>query len=492
MSKNLLFDEEVIKAKRIFNVVEQNSKKPLNYIYKHKNLYTKIGHNKYINNKQKFRNTEVVVKITSGSKHYQAFSKHIDYISRDGNVELITNEYEAFLGNQEKLELKNIFRNEGAPIPQYNQEKRERKHTINMVFSMKEHEDVPQDKLKVAVIESLKKIYPDNLFVVAFHGDTDNPHCHVCLKVANKHGKRIHIKKADLANMRLQFAKELNKLGIDAKATFNEKFRQYIAKEQEQDKSNSISKLHYYEVLDYGKAPYKFATDKNAKESFFVKYKTKKGITTIWGKDLERVIRQNQVVKGEFVKFRTIGAKNIPLQIQKETKTHHLVLEKMIKQVVWDCSVIGREKEFVYLKNEPIRQHYKILQSIPKKHIRMIKEDYGNHQTINDIKQQTIQQTHDYKEQNYDKRNYYKGYRQRILSESNINRNRKKAKRARYNIHATTNRKFVRVLPKLPMVYNQPRVAMLLQQNALPNIFKERSEKPNTNVRWADIGINRD
>lgn len=105
----------------------------------------------------------------------------------------------------------------------------------------------------------------------------------------------------------------------------------------------------------------------------------------------------------------------------------------MIKQVVWDCSVIGREKEFVYLKNEPIRQHYKILQSIPKKHMRMIKEDYGNHQTINDIKQQTIQQTHDYKEQNYDKRNYYKGYRQRILSESNINRNRKKQ-----NEHDTT------------------------------------------------------
>ena len=46
--------------------------------------------------------------------------------------------------------------------------------------------------------------------------------------------------------------------------------------------------------------------------------------------------------------------------------------------------------------------------------------------------------------------------------------------------------------PKAPYGYNQPRAAMLLQQNALPNIFKERSEKPNANVRWADIGINRD
>ncbi|EAL55771.1 hypothetical protein CCOA0017, partial [Campylobacter coli RM2228] len=32
------------------------------------------------------KNTEVVVKITSGSKNSQALSKHLDYISREGNV----------------------------------------------------------------------------------------------------------------------------------------------------------------------------------------------------------------------------------------------------------------------------------------------------------------------------------------------------------------------------------------------------------------------
>lgn len=64
-----------------------------------------------------------------------------------------------------------------------------------MVFSMKTHSTTPKEKLQQATITSLKKIYPNNFFVVAFHGDTDNPHCHICLKIADKNGKRINPKK---------------------------------------------------------------------------------------------------------------------------------------------------------------------------------------------------------------------------------------------------------------------------------------------------------
>ncbi|WP_181881830.1 hypothetical protein [Helicobacter sp. MIT 14-3879] len=44
------------------------------------------------------KNTEVVIKITSGSKNSQAFSKHLYYISCKGNVELITSDFDRYLG----------------------------------------------------------------------------------------------------------------------------------------------------------------------------------------------------------------------------------------------------------------------------------------------------------------------------------------------------------------------------------------------------------
>lgn len=151
------------------------------------------------------KNTEVVVKITSGSKNSQALSKHLDYISRKGNVELITSDFDRYVGEDEILEVKRIFKNEGAPIPLYKEGAKEKRHTINMVFSMKEHSTTPKEKLQQATITTLKRVYPNNFFTIAFHADTDNPHCHICLKVADKNGKRINPKKADLANLRAEF-----------------------------------------------------------------------------------------------------------------------------------------------------------------------------------------------------------------------------------------------------------------------------------------------
>lgn len=93
-----------------------------------------------------------------------------------------------------------------------------------MVFSMKEHSTTPKEKLQQVVIATLKK-YIQTFFVLAFHGDTDDPHCHICLKVADKNGKRINLRKADIANLRVKFAKALNELGVEAKAT-NKKQRE--------------------------------------------------------------------------------------------------------------------------------------------------------------------------------------------------------------------------------------------------------------------------
>ncbi len=169
MSRSIrIFDDEII-AKKVFTKIENASKLPLNYINKNRDKYTKdIKTSKLISKNMFRKNTEVVVKITSGSKNSQALSKHLDYISRDRNVELITNDFDRYVGEDEILEVKRIFKNEGSPIPLY-KEGAKKRHTINMVFSMKEHSTTPKEKLQQSVITILKRMYPNNFFVVAFH-----------------------------------------------------------------------------------------------------------------------------------------------------------------------------------------------------------------------------------------------------------------------------------------------------------------------------------
>ena len=75
-----IFDDEVV-ARKVFTKIENASKLPLNYINKNRDKYTKdIKTGKLVSKNMFRKNTEVVVKITSGSKNSQALSRHIDYI----------------------------------------------------------------------------------------------------------------------------------------------------------------------------------------------------------------------------------------------------------------------------------------------------------------------------------------------------------------------------------------------------------------------------
>ncbi|MBZ7942838.1 MobP1 family relaxase [Campylobacter molothri] len=422
MSRSIrIFDDEII-AKKVFTKIENASKLPLNYINKNRDKYTKdIKTGKLVSKNMFRKNTEVVVKITSGSKNYQALLKHLDYISRDGNVELITNDFDKYIGKDEILEVKRIFKNEGAPIPLYKEGAKEKRHTINMVFSMKEHSTTPKEKLQQAAIIALKKSYPNNFFVLAFHADTDNPHCHICLKVADKNGKRINPKKADLANLRSEFAKALNELGVEAKAT---------SKKQRE-------------------ANYQFSTDKNAKKSYYVSYKTKKGITTIWGQDLERVIKENKVLRGEYARFKIVGQEDYEIRKKVKINNKWQEVSKILKKPIWDVSVIGREKDLKQINKAKTTKKYKIIQE----------------KGVNN------------------ERDYIKQYRQRVLQELG---NKSIIRR-----EVAQERNSMRVLSKQPMVFNTKRTQMLLHINALNQLQQGERRRTDNILRWTSARNNK-
>ncbi|EAJ1255097.1 spore coat protein CotH [Campylobacter lari] len=451
-----IFDDEVV-ARKVFTKIENASKLPLNYINKNRDKYTKdIKTGKLVSKNMFRKNTEVVVKITSGSKNSQALSRHIDYISRKGNVELITNDFDKYIGEDEILEVKKNFKNEGAPIPLYKEGAKEKRHTINMVFSMKEHSTTPKEKLQQATITSLKRMYPNNFFVVAFHGDTDNPHCHICLKVADKNGKRINPKKADLANLRIEFAKALNELGVEAKAT-NKKQREInidqeysikLNKEKQIYKTPKI-KMHYYQVMDFGEANYKFSTDKNAKKSYYVSYKTKKGITTIWGQDLERVVKENKVLRGEYARFKIVGQEEYEIKRKVKIKNKWQEVVKTLKKPIWDVSVIGREKELKQMVKITDTKKYKIIQ-----------QEKG----INN------------------ERDYREIYKQRVLQELGV--------KSFGGREITKERNSMRVLSKQPMVYDTKRTQMLLHINELNQLQQGERRRADNILRWTSVGNN--
>ncbi len=275
------------------------------------------------------------------------------------------------------------------------------------------------------------------------------------MKVADKNGKRINPKKADLANLRAEFAKALNELGVEAKAT-NKKQREVEINQEFSVKLNANNeinqapkiKMHYYQVMDFGEANYQFSTDKNAKKSYYVSYKTKKGITTIWGQDLERVVRENKVLRGEYARFKIVGQEEYEIKRKAKINNKWQEVVKTLKKPIWEVSVIGREKDLKQINKAKTTKKYKIIQ------------DKG----VNN------------------ERDYTKQYRQRVLQELG---NKSAIRR-----ETAQERNSMRILSKQPMVHNTKRTQMLLHINALNQLQQGERGRSDNILRWTSARNN--
>lgn len=162
------------------------------------------------------RSPEVMVKITSkknAGKGMVTIRNHLDYISRNGKVQLEDHEGRLLNG---KADVTDIKKDWAAEIPEISH----RRETINVMFSMKK--GTPLEAVKVAVREYLKEEFGGkHEYLFALHTDTDNPHVHVVIKMSpiRKKDKRLNPRKNDLQRWREGFAENLRKLGIDANAT---------------------------------------------------------------------------------------------------------------------------------------------------------------------------------------------------------------------------------------------------------------------------------
>jgi len=367
MARRIIEDEWELKARRVYQRIELSSNTVYNYKKKKDEweLKTKKVYSSK-EDKDNPRSKEAVIKITSKSKYLESFKRHIEYITRDYTLALYDNDGIEYKGEEAIKEFVEFYNFDGA-IPLYKDIKgKERNEVINFVFSMKEHSTTPKEEFLKAVIKTIKNKYPNNPSCFSFHGDTDNPHIHCDLRIQDINGYRINLKHKDRYDLRREFARNLRDLGIEAYATFltenawhkkdesydkdidfTQRNNKIIQENSYKDKKNiNTPKKHHYEVISFGKAKYKF--NEAAKDSFFVKYKTTKGnIVDIWSEDLQRLVKENNIKVGEFVKFKIVDKKEIQTKKKKfnhKTKKWEVYTKTSFKNIR-DVSILGREEK---------------------------------------------------------------------------------------------------------------------------------------------------
>lgn len=160
------------------------------------------------------RSPEVMVKISGSGKNIGQVKAHLDYIARNGDVELEDERGEVYRGKDDINELRDMWDQSGYKIPTSGKAKRE---TFNIVLSMPPGTDRPS--VKNAARAFAKDQFPNHQYAFAAHDDEEHPHVHLAVKAVSLRGVRLNPRKADLQNYRESFADHLRDNGVAANAT---------------------------------------------------------------------------------------------------------------------------------------------------------------------------------------------------------------------------------------------------------------------------------
>lgn len=160
---------------------------------------------------------EVMVKITNrrgGQNGMGAIRAHLDYISRNGEVDLEDQDGNLISGRPEVRDLAQMWRVAGRGIT----ETSTRREAFNVMLSM------PPGTDRAAVKDAARAFAREELgeqrdYVFAAHDDEAHPHVHIVVLVRGRGGRRLNPRKADLQRWRERFAQELRDRGVEANAT---------------------------------------------------------------------------------------------------------------------------------------------------------------------------------------------------------------------------------------------------------------------------------
>jgi hypothetical protein len=157
---------------------------------------------------------EVMVKITGSSSGMNRVKGHLDYISRNGQVELVNESGQAINGVAELRALREQLK--ASQIPD-DSKKRE---FIHVIFSMPP--GTGDKQVREAVAQFCQEEFSNRRYVMAQHHDTDHSHVHVCVStrdIDRADEARLNPRKDDLFRWRQGFADKLREQGVEAAAS---------------------------------------------------------------------------------------------------------------------------------------------------------------------------------------------------------------------------------------------------------------------------------
>lgn len=167
------------------------------------------------------RTPEVMIKVLNrGAFTARAVSKHVRYISRDGDVNLESEAGEVLQDDREDhLEGWDLDLEEARPHSRLDAGRRDAPRLVHkIIFSM------PARTPPSMVLESVRDFAREEFalkhrYLLALHTDQPHPHVHMVIKATSEQGHRLYIRKSTLKEWRHEFAKHLRHHGVAANAS---------------------------------------------------------------------------------------------------------------------------------------------------------------------------------------------------------------------------------------------------------------------------------
>ncbi|MGA0608318.1 relaxase/mobilization nuclease domain-containing protein [Phenylobacterium sp. VNQ135] len=161
------------------------------------------------------RTPEVMVKVTGRTRDGAHLRAHLDYISRNGQLELEDADGAMLVGRRDVADLAQ----EWASAAQNDSRRRiDAPVSVSVVLSM------PAGTNEIALRDAARAFAADLFagrhdYVFTLHTDTPRPHVHLSICARGFAGERLSPKKADLEVWRQTFAQALRDRGVEAEAT---------------------------------------------------------------------------------------------------------------------------------------------------------------------------------------------------------------------------------------------------------------------------------
>jgi hypothetical protein len=148
--------------------------------------------------------------------------RHVEYLGRDGELELETDEGERWAGDDVGTRLVEDWTLDlpapGSAERAARGDGREPRLVHKLVFSMPP--GTPPDTVLAATRAVAREEFGlQHRYLMALHTDEPHPHVHVLVKALREDGRRLNIRKEDLRRWRASFAEQLRARGVAANAT---------------------------------------------------------------------------------------------------------------------------------------------------------------------------------------------------------------------------------------------------------------------------------